>query len=213
MVLFSIFEEVPIKVSINVPSDIPNTASKFFIIQQFSKDSNMAIKAWYKLSVKSIKRLTCYYVFLLLTGLIISVLTLLYDILFDCKIHLLVATMFGGIGTSLFGSSMFYLRKLYKSCINLEFNEPISNEDQIRQTGIKAYYYLRPIFSIVFSLLVQITQIINVNIVTVSDTTLSIGYLYMTMFLSFFAGFASGDLITYFESKGPNIITRVFHQN
>ncbi len=172
----------------------------------------MVTKTWFRISIKSIKKLVYYYFILLLIGITISVLVLIYNVYLDSVIPLLVATTFGGIGSALSGSTIFYLRKLYKSCINLEFNEPVSSEDQIRQIGIKVYFYLRPIFSIAFSLLVQIALIINVQIITISFTNLSIGYMYMTMFLSFFAGFASGDIITYFESKSSDIISKVFNQ-
>lgn len=169
-------------------------------------------KDWFKLSKKNINLLIGYYVTLLIIGLSSTIIILLYNsINFSFEPTISFLSIAGGIGTSLFGCTIFYLRKLYKSCINSEMKAPTSDEDLVREIGVRAYFFLRPVFAIAFSILIYIALQANIHIVAVKETTLSDGFIYMTMFLSFFAGFASGDLINYFESKSAEIVTRIFN--
>jgi len=171
-------------------------------------------KVWFKLSKKNINFLIGYYVTLLIISLSLTIIILLnksIDLSFEPTISFL--SIAGGIGTSLIGCTMFYLRKLYKSCINSEMKAPTSDEDLVREIGVRAYFFLRPIFAIVFSILIYIVLQANIYIVAVKETTLADGFIYMTMLLSFFAGFASGDLISYFESKSAEIVTKIFNKN
>jgi len=155
------------------------------------------------MSLKAIKWLLYYYTSLLFIGIIITICALLYDsIVLPINVSFTMVSLLGGIGTALIGSTIFYLRKLYKSCINNEMSNPISDEDKIRELGINAYYYLRPLFAIAFSILIHIALKSSVQIITVKETRLDDGFIYITMFVSFFAGFAAGDLITYIESNG-----------
>lgn len=50
-------------------------------------------------------------------------------------------SMLGCVIFPLLGSSIFYIRKLYKACINLDIVEPSTNEDEIRQIGIIFYFF------------------------------------------------------------------------
>lgn len=168
----------------------------------------------YKLSRKKVKQLTNYYVILLIVGIIMTVAALLHDS-FEAYITISVSlvSIIGGIGTAMLGNTIFYLRKLYKSCINADISEPATEDDLTREIGISAYYFLRPLFAIAFSLLIHITLKSSVHIITVKESTLSEGFIYLTMFFSFFAGFATGDIITYVERKSNDIITNVFKRD
>ena len=119
-------------------------------------------------------------------------------------------SIIGGFGTALIGSSIFYLRKLYKSSINNEISSPTNEDEKIKELGARTYYYLRPLFAIGFSILIHIALKSSVHIITVKETRLDEGFIYLTMFLSFFAGFAAGDLITYIEGKSVEWVTNTF---
>ncbi len=171
-------------------------------------------KRWLKLSRRNIYGLIVYYIVLLLIGFALTLITLLnetFETIDNSKITLLA--ILAGFGTALLGSTMFYLRKIYKSCINAEMENPNSEEDKIRQIGILSYYYLRPLFALLFSLIFHIALKESVNLVTLNETSLNYTFIYLMAFVSFFAGFASGDLITYFEAKSAEISKKAFPRN
>lgn len=168
-------------------------------------------KDWLKLSRNNIYGIIFYYVVLLIIGFGLTLTTMLNEtfcIIDNTKITLLA--LLAGFGTALLGSTMYYLRKIYKSCINAEMESPNTEEDKIRQIGVLSYYYLRPLFAIIFSLIFHIALKESVNLVALEETSLSYSFIYLMAFLSFFAGFASGDLITYFEAKSAEISKRAF---
>ena len=168
-------------------------------------------KDWFKLSKQKIKELLIFYIIVLVIGLIISIAAIVYESI-EPNFLLPISTIsiIGSIGTSLCGSAIFYLRKLYRSCINLDIEEPVSDKDKIREIGVWAYLFLRPFFAVVFSILIIIALKGGVLIITVTEVRLNEGFIYLTMLLSFFAGFSSGDLIDYFEDKGKDFAEKAF---
>lgn len=168
-------------------------------------------KEWFLLSRKKIKCLIWYYLILFFVGLALTLFSLLYES-FSLPVELTISmiSIIGGFGTALLGSSIFYLRKLYKASINKEMTTPTSEDEKIRELGVYTYYFLRPIFALGFSILIHIALKASVHIITVKETRLTEGFVYLMMFLSFFAGFAAGDLITYFESRGAEWVTKTF---
>ncbi|RIV21255.1 hypothetical protein DYU11_17705 [Fibrisoma montanum] len=168
-------------------------------------------KDWFILSVEKISSLINYYIFLFFVGLVLSLTALLYESYFHCfRVTISLASIVGGFGTALVGSSIFYLRKIYKASINKEMRQPSNEDEKIRELGMYTYFYARPMFAIGFSLLIHISLKSGVNIVTVKETQLEIGFIYLSMFLSFFAGFASGDILTYIETKSSEWATKTF---
>lgn len=113
---------------------------------------------------------------------------------------------------SLLGSSIFYIRKLYKACINLDIVETNCDEDKIRQTGIIFYFFLRPIFSIGLGLLLFLSFKIGVSTM-VKTPELNDGFVYSCMFFSFFIGYSSGDVIDKLEKVGKDIVQKSFDSN
>lgn len=164
---------------------------------------------WFKLNKAGRIFLYWYLAILLSSSLISASLIVFYfEVLLEGfgidKISILACLIF-----PLFGSSIFYIRKLYKACINLDLVEPKSNEDSIRQSGIIFYFVLRPIFSIGFGLLLYLSMKIGLNTLIISPN-LNEGFIYVCMFFSFFIGYSSGDVIDKFEKLGKNIVDNSF---
>ena len=105
------------------------------------------VKEWYKLSNEKLHFLFRYYIILFFVGIATTIIALLHESI-GLSFSVTVISLIGGIGCSLIGSTVFYLRKLYKSCINLEFIKPTVEDDFKREIGVYYYYFLRPIFSI-----------------------------------------------------------------
>lgn len=165
---------------------------------------------WYFLSLRKIKWLMAYYIVLIIIGLPGMILCLLHESFnYDC-LDIVELGLIGGAGSALTGCSIFYLRKLYKSCINQDMNNPNNELDKIRELGIYAYFFLRPLFAIIFSLLVHLILRSSVDVIAAPSTKLSEGFIYLSIFLSFFVGFAAGDVVTYIENKSKELGTSIF---
>jgi hypothetical protein len=110
--------------------------------------------------------------------------------------------------SSLAGATIFYIRKLYKACINLDIVEPLSPEDRIRQVGVFFYFFLRPAFSIVLSL-VTIILIKSGIVLLTENSNIKSEFLLFSSVISFFVGFSCGDYIDKLEVFGKNIVNKV----
>ena len=75
-----------------------------------------------------------------------------------------------------------------------------------------AYYLLRPIFAISFSIIFLIGLIASISAVTETDTDLIVGLIHLTMITSFFIGFAAGDIIRKLEDYSKDIINKTINR-
>jgi len=186
----------------------------YYLLSDYHNNLINMSQEWFFLSRRKIKWLFSYYIVLN----IISIPTIIFALIYNkhdyvLELSVVEVALIGGIGTAITGCSIFYLRKLYKACINKEMNVPISDDEKNRELGIFAYFFLRPIFAIVFSILIDIVLRSSVDVITVKDAQLDEGFVYLSMFLSFFAGFAAGDVITYVEAKSKELITSAFNRS
>lgn len=159
---------------------------------------------YFKLSRNKLKGLLFYFGILLLIGLLATIFAINYES-FTYKFNITQISLIGGFGTALIGSTIFYMRKLYKSAINNTITEPTTDKEKTNETGLFFYYSLRPIFAIAFSLLIHIGLKASVAIITVKESELDVGMVYLTMIISFFIGFAAGDVITKLEEISKEI--------
>lgn len=124
------------------------------------------------------------------------------------KVSPFLLAVIGSIGMALNGSSIFYIRKLYKLC----FVEPIG-EDKLHgnykeNLGSVVYFLTRPIFSIGFSILIVIGLKTGLMISSEAGANIANGFVYECMFISFFVGFLAGNFIKNLEHYGNNIINK-----
>jgi hypothetical protein len=166
------------------------------------------------LTKSKVKGLFFYYTVLIIVSILVVLYTLVNEgIDANFKLTITELSLLGGMGTALIGCCIFYLRKLYKGSINNELVNPVTEEEKYKQLGILIYFLLRPLFSVVFSLLVHIILKSSVHIITVKEARLDEGFIYLTMVLSFFVGFASGDVITFLEQKSKDIAIKHLSKN
>jgi len=164
----------------------------------------------YILSHNCILTLFVFYTLFILVGLALSALGILHEYTFLKDYPIIIIALFGSFGISLMGSSIFYSRKLYKHSINPDISFPLTEKDKLKQTGIFMYFFLRPLFSICFALLIILGFKVSITIISVKDETLNTGFIYLTMFLSFFAGFSSGDILSVLEEIGKRRMEKFF---
>lgn len=164
---------------------------------------------WFKLR-KSIRIfLFCYLLLLLLSSMSLSIYSIAnLDKLIETY-GIKNITLFCSIIFSLMGGSLYYIRKLYKACINLDVVNPIDENDNIRETGVFLYFFLRPIFSIVLSIIFFVSMM-NLMMNFVESPKISSNFPYTIMFLTFFVGYSAGNVIDKFEKMGKEIINKNF---
>lgn len=151
---------------------------------------------WFKLSIKAIIFLFAYLVLLLIVGAYIAF-TILWNEANSLRfLPVLTNALIGSIGFSLVGSCVFYIRKLYKACINKDVKSPKETDEVLQQVGVFMYFFMRPIYAVIFSFIVVMSYKEMVLLVVVPEARLNDAFIYTSMLMSFFAGFAAGDVVT-----------------
>ncbi len=153
-----------------------------------------------------------YYLFLFGIGFIIAIIAIapnlfkfLCTLPIECSIF--SQALLGSIGIALNGSSISYIRKLYKLCFAKRLESEQGNYKE--KLGSFIYFLTRPLFAIGFSIIVVLG--INTGLIVSSDPKLSLsnGFIYECMFISFFTGFLTGNFIKMLESYGKNLTSKV----
>ena len=113
----------------------------------------------------------------------------------------------GSLSMNICACSIFYIRKLYKLMISDLIN--INNKETTKNLGTFIYFLFRPIFSSSFSILLVIG--LNAGLISLSSTTpeFNSSIIDLTMFLSFFVGFSSGNFLNCIETKSKNIVKKL----
>lgn len=164
----------------------------------------------YKLSYKAVILLFTTYATFMIIGLFLSILGLAHDYVFISDYPIIIKAIIGCFGISMVGSSIFYSRKLYKHSISTEITFPVDESDKLRQVGIFMYFLLRPLFAICFATLIILILRVSILVISVKDQTLEPGFIYLSMFLSFFAGFSTGDILGVLEELGRSRMEKFF---
>ncbi len=159
---------------------------------------------WFQLTKNNLYFLFSYYLILLFLGLFIGGTTLI-NISFLKSFTITAKALFGSIGFSLIGSTIYYQRKLYKSCINGSISDT-EDPKKYFNIGVLFYFILRPIFSIAFSVLIVLFLKESVFIITIKDTQLDEGFIYLSLTISFFGGFSAGRFLEGLDNKGKEIL-------
>lgn len=123
----------------------------------------------------------------------------------------ILTTLYGIISTSSLGSSLYYIRKLYKLCLGknitlLSKGLQKNNQDFIlEQIGTFIYFITRPIYGISFSCIIFLG--LNCGLLSISNNLneLNTATIYFYMFISFFIGFSSGSFLSSMHDKSDSI--------
>jgi hypothetical protein len=88
------------------------------------------------------------------------------------------------------GSSVYYIRKLYKHCIRDEF--VFSPHITPKEIGAAAYFFARPLFACSFAFLLIMGLKAENEFVSPSGSVNPTNFLYVCLLISFFCGFGAG---------------------
>lgn len=157
----------------------------------------------YTLSKKNVIVLSVYYILLITGGIIGMVITLCKANVFQIE-NLLKYSIIGSIGISITTSSMQYLKKLYKICINNKINEPLENS-RVVNYGFLLYFYTRPLFAIVLSIVFLFAFLAGLVYITSSiDFVINERLVYVSIVVSGLIGFSTGTVHNTVENISIN---------
>jgi len=171
------------------------------------------VKLLFRLSKRTVIFILVYYVLLFFIGLLLTLVALLSFLPEILKLSKYEMAVTGSIGMSLIGSSIYYIRKIYKLCIGGTMEASADDSMSLKQLGLSVYFYMRPLFAIGFSILLVVG--LNAGILSVHEPPqdLSIGFVHVSIFLSFFAGFLAGDLLDLLERFGKSVLEKLFRRS
>lgn len=112
----------------------------------------------------------------------------------------------GSVAISVGASALHYLRKLYKVLFQ---SEETSNTNDMMRSASAIYFFTRPLFACMFALLTVIGLLAGFLAIS-GPVSPTVGLVYVSMFLSFFAGFTGGTLIDTLEPFGQDLMGRLF---
>lgn len=154
-----------------------------------------------------VSALVIYYVVFIIISLLILISTLIDEFHFYDNVSILSKSILAAIFTASMGSSIFYLRKLYKACINLDIEYSKSEEDKLRQLGVILYFVFRPIFSMCFAVVMIV--FFKSGMCYIAEThVVNERFFHISILIAFFVGYSSGDLINKLEEKGKSLIAK-----
>lgn len=160
------------------------------------------------LPIKWVVILFAYYFLVFLLGLAVTLFTLLTETQ-QGSTNIFSLAVFGSMGMSATGGAMYYLRKLYKTCFLSITSPKVDGDKSLREIGTIIYFIARPLFSIGFSFLVIVSLRAGFTFTSQSPIELSEGFIYISMFLSFYVGFFSGRFINTLERQSNDMLSKI----
>ena len=107
-----------------------------------------------------------------------------------------LAAICGGV----VGSSIYYLRKLYK-IMHLPKPQKIGQNDEMRALGYAIYFFARPLFAAAFGFISVVALQAGHKFISQSPDLKEVNFLYACSTLGFLVGFSCGKVINYLETK------------
>ena len=147
------------------------------------------------------------YFAIIVCGIYVSVYNLID---YSTTTHKEQTALAAGLAMSAVGGSVFYTRKLYQACINSTYtfvsvsNSELSSKDRFRRKGSLAFFLMRPVFGVAFSVVVYAFWRLSIAASDESPLTPSAGFLYTTITLGFLSGFSAGKMLTLLEGYGAS---------
>jgi len=150
-----------------------------------------------------------YYFIVIIAGSLLAILALVPSTLFNSAPSIFSLGLIGSAGMAANGSGIFYMRKLYKLCFAESLMISSSVTDYPKLLGTIIYFIARPLFSVGFAILVVIGVRAGFFLTIEGPAQLTSGFVYATMFVSFFVGFLSGRFIKQLEKSGSSVIEKL----
>lgn len=172
---------------------------------------------WINMTGTEIKRLFGYYIFILFASLLWMTFSVLYHYVWsESGFPNVVGIFMFAFPSGVLGASVYYIRKLYKSCIQkLVVCNPTGTDTEahIRKIGAKIYFYFRPVISGVLAILASIALVAGFYIINNQPSVNNEKFFLFVILISFYIGFCNGKLILKMESQGNDVIDSIFKED
>ena len=153
----------------------------------------------YDLSKGNVITLFVYYIILIAGGIFGSVVTILQLVQNEMPTKVLLQnTIIASFSVSIMLNGVQYCKRLYKACITERI---ILSEKPFGTLGNLMYFILRPLYALVFTVVMIFALLSGMFIVTGNlDYIINERFLYLCAVLSSFIGFSTGHLLDKFEA-------------
>ncbi|MEF9922852.1 MAG: hypothetical protein RR769_08020 [Anaerovoracaceae bacterium] len=163
----------------------------------------------YALTYKNVVAITVYYILLLVLAIVCTAGTIYIEYTHYFQIEQIPLAILGCSFSSLLGSLVYYIRKVYLTSIH----NKIKKDDEytlLEKWGTIIYFVVRPIFSVIISAIVIMGFATGVFAFFITDGTLSNTFVDFTIVVSFFLGISNGTLIDNLDKVGNGFIRKIF---
>lgn len=168
---------------------------------------------WINFTPKETKHLFFYYIVLLIFSLLWISFSVLYHYEFSEKgfSNIIGIFMFACPG-GLLGAVIYYIRKLYKSCIQNLIEVKSDDEAFFRKIGAKMYFYIRPIISAILAILVDMGFIAGFYFINNQPNINNDKFFLFIILISFYVGFCNGKIIINMEKRSEDVANFVLKE-
>ena len=160
---------------------------------------------WITLTRSEVKHIFVYYIVLFLISLVVMIVFIRHFVLAESGEIKVIETVLFSLVCGLLGGTFYYIRKLYKSCIQLLFSAEDQNDASIKSLGIKVYFYFRPIMGAVLSMLVILGVYGGFFMLLEQPAINSDKFYIFIALLSFATSFSNGKLIVKLDNTKDKI--------
>ncbi len=110
-----------------------------------------------------------------------------------------------GLGTAMLANALFYIRKLYKDL----FAQLDGPKSAAASLATLMYFCIRPIFAILFALIIVVSSAAFVHSVTTHESALSVGFVFFSILSSGLAAIVTGRTLKHFEKIAAQSIHKI----
>lgn len=172
---------------------------------------------WINMDETEIKHLFRYYICALIVSLLWVLLSTAYHyVLSENGFPDIIGIYMFAFPSGVLGATIYYIRKLYKSCIQglvADNQNDNDSEAKMRKIGAKMYFYLRPLISGILAILAGIAIVAGFFIVNNQPTINNEKFFLYIILISFYIGFCNGKIIFKMEQQSSEIVDTVFKEN
>ena len=144
--------------------------------------------------------LAIWYSILAGSGFWLVLRTLTRPDLFTSNVNL-DSALAGALGAALISSSLFYVRRLYKGLF-AQSDQPNADAQNWIRLATMIYFLSRPLFALLFAVLVVVTAVAFIHAVTRHDTNLSAGFVLFSILISAYGAAVTGSVVQHLETVG-----------
>ena len=172
---------------------------------------------WIIMSPKEVYHLFFYYVSILVVSLLTIAFSLFYHYEYSKEaLSDTIGIFVFALPSGALGGVVYYIRKLYKSCIQniiVENIEESTDNTYIRKIGAKMYFYIRPVFSAILAVITNMGTIAGFFLINNTPSINNDKFFLFTIVLSFYIGFCNGKILVGMDKQRDAFSRLIIKEN